>query len=142
MNAYRTGGDFGFANKLVYIHMSREEFHAMGDQAAKQMFIRPKSQQDFLKGWDEMNEAVPPHPVDCTCWLCPPDVQEHHSHDLGTVIQRTTSHTMGYSRASGSLRISGPGSRVDLSREEVRDLLLFLHEDLRAEILARQDKQE
>src|SRR6266568_2873790 len=133
MNAYRTGGDFGFANKLVYIHMSQQEFHAMGEQAAKQMFIRPKSQQDFLKGWDEMNDAVPAHPMDCTCWLCPPDVS-NEAPNLGTVIQRTTSHTMGYSRSTGNLRISGPGSRVDLSREEVRDLLIFLHDDLRDEI--------
>jgi len=41
-----------------------------------------------------------------------------------------------------SLRISWAGGQTVLSREEARDLLLFLHDDLRDHILARQEEQD
>jgi len=56
--------------------------------------------------------------------------------------QQTTSHSFEYELATGTMRIAWDGGQTVLSQEEVRDLLVFLHDDLRESILsARQDDQ-
>src|SRR6266568_7805978 len=56
--------------------------------------------------------------------------------------KQTVSHNLEYDHETGSLQISWPGGQTVLSREEARDLLLFLHDDLRDYLLARQEEQE
>ncbi len=68
MNAEGKGREHGFAERLRYIQITKEQFQQLGEQAAKQIYSIPEKQTAYLAGW--MENWKEPHPHDCTCDVC------------------------------------------------------------------------